>query len=303
MLAFVRREYNLLLCTSIIESGLDIPTSNTIIVNHAERFGLAELYQLRGRVGRSRYQAYAYLLVPSEASISGDALKRLRALQELSELGSGFRLAVQDLEIRGAGNILGAAQSGHIAAVGYEMYARLMERAVRQLKGEKVVDEITPEMRLPFATFIPDDYVRDPHQRLVLYKRLSSALSQEEIDDIGEELVDRYGPVPPPALNLLEAMKLKQLLTCLRVRRLDLTEERAVIAFDESSEISPRGIVGLVQENSDRFQFTPSLELILSPRERGWQKAMDETRSILEGLALHAQRRMTGPRSLTPEGT
>jgi transcription-repair coupling factor (superfamily II helicase) len=165
------------------------------------------------------------------------------------------------------------------------------------------VDEITPEMRLPFATFIPDDYVRDPHQRLVLYKRLSSALSQEEIDDIGEELVDRYGPVPPPALNLLEAMKLKQLLTCLRVRRLDLTEERAVIAFDESSEISPRGIVGLVQENSDRFQFTPSLELILSPRERGWQKAMGETRSILEGLALHAQGRMTQPRPFAPEGT
>ena len=303
MLAFVRREYNLLLCTSIIESGLDIPTANTIIVNHAERFGLAELYQLRGRVGRSRYQAYAYLLVPSEASVSGDALKRLRALQELSELGSGFRLAAQDLEIRGAGNILGPAQSGHIAAVGYEMYTRLMERTVRQLKGEKVLEEITPEMKLPFATFIPDDYVRDPHQRLVLYKRLSSALSQEEIDDMGEELMDRFGPVPPPALNLLEAMKLKQLLTRLRVRRLDLTEEKAVIAFDESSEISPQGIVGLVQENSDRFQFTPHFELILSPRERGWQKAMGETRNILEGLALQAQRRMTQPRPLTPEGT
>jgi len=303
MLAFVRREYNLLLCTSIIESGLDIPTANTIIVNHAEKFGLAELYQLRGRVGRSRYQAYAYLLVPSEASISGDALKRLRALQELSELGSGFRLAVQDLEIRGAGNMVGPAQSGHIAAVGYEMYTRLMERAVRQLKGEKVLEEITPEMKLPFATFIPDDYVRNPHQRLVLYKRLSSARSQEEIDDMGEELMDRFGPVPPPALNLLEAMKLKQLLTRLRVRRLDLTEERTVIAFDESSEISPQGIVGLVQENGDRFQFTPNLELILSPRERGWQKTMGETRSILEGLALHAQGRMTQPRPLTPKGT
>jgi transcription-repair coupling factor (superfamily II helicase) len=135
---------------------------------------------------------------------------------------------------------------------------------------------------------------------LVLYKRLSSARSQEEIDDMGEELVDRFGPVPPPALNLLEAMKLKQLLTRLRVRKLDLTEERTVIAFDESSEISPQGIVGLVQENNDRFQFTPNFELILFPRERGWQKAIGETRSILEGLALQAQRRMTQPRPLSP---
>jgi len=295
MLAFVRKEYNLLLCTSIIESGLDIPTANTIIINHAERFGLAELYQLRGRVGRSKYQAYAFLLVPSETTISGDALKRLRALQELSELGSGFRLAFQDLEIRGAGNILGPAQSGHIAALGYEMYTRLLERTVRQLRGEKVLDDVTPEMKLPFATFIPDDYIGDPHQRLVFYKRLSSARSEEEIDDMGEELKDRFGPIPHPALNLLGAMKLKQLLTRLRVKKLNLSEERAVIAFDESSEISPQGIVGLVQENSDRFQFTPNFELILSIGKGGWHEALGKTKSTLEELSQYAK-----PRGIQP---
>ncbi len=295
MLAFMRKEHNLLLCTSIIESGLDIPTANTIIINHAERFGLAELYQLRGRVGRSKYQAYAFLLVPSEASISGDALKRLRALQELSELGSGFRLAFQDLEIRGAGNILGPAQSGHIAAVGYEMYTHLLERAVRQFKGDKVLEDITPEMKLPFATFIPDDYIGDPHQRLVFYKRLSSARSEEEIDDMGEELKDRFGPIPHPAVNLLGAMKLKQLLTRLRVRKLNLSEERAVIAFDESSEISPQGIVGLVQENSDRFQFTPNFELILSIGKGGWHEALGKTKSTLEELSQYAKPRGVQP--------
>ncbi len=303
MLAFIRKEYNLLLCTSIIESGLDIPTANTIIINHAERFGLAELYQLRGRVGRSKYQAYAFLLVPSEASISGDALKRLRALQELSELGSGFRLAFQDLEIRGAGNILGPAQSGHIAAVGYEMYTHLLERAVRQLRGEKVLEDITPEIKLPFATFIPDNYIGDPHQRLVFYKRLSSARSEENIDDIREELMDRYGPIPPPTLNLLEAMKLKQLLTRLRVRKLNLSMERAVIAFDESSEISPEGIVSLVQENSDRIQFTPRFELVLSIGKGEWQEALGETKSTLEGLTQYAQRSMSQASPRATEGT
>ncbi|MFB0507829.1 MAG: transcription-repair coupling factor [Thermodesulfobacteriota bacterium] len=303
MLAFMRKEYNLLLCTSIIESGLDIPTANTIIINHAERFGLAELYQLRGRVGRSKYQAYAFLLVPSEASISGDALKRLRALQELSELGSGFRLAFQDLEIRGGGNILGPAQSGHIAAVGYEMYTHLLERAVKQLSGEKVLEDITPEMKLPFATFIPDEYIGDPHQRLVFYKRLSSARSEEEIDDMREELRDRYGPIPRPALNLLEAMKLKQLLIRLRVRKLNLSGERAVITFDESSEISPQGIVSLVQDNSDRFQFTPSSELILSMGKEGWQETFGKTKSTLQELIQFAERRGIQPAPPALEGT
>ena len=298
MLAFMRKEYNLLLCTSIIESGLDIPTANTIIINHAERFGLAELYQLRGRVGRSKSQAYAFLLVPSETSITGDALKRLRALQELSELGSGFRLAFQDLEIRGAGNILGPAQSGHIAAVGYEMYTHLVERKVRELRGENVMEEITPEMKLPFPTFIPNDYVPDPHQRLVFYKRLSSARSEEEIDDMKDEFVDRFGSVPLPAENLLEAMKLRLLLTRLRVRKLNLSGERAVISFDDSAQISPQSIIDLVQGKNDRLQFTPSLELILSMEREDEGESFKQTKSILEELSQCVQ-----PGSIQPNYT
>jgi len=178
-----------------------------------------------------------------------------------------------------------------------------LERAVGQLRGEKVLEDITPEMKLPFASFIPNDYIEDPHQRLVLYKRLSSARSEEEIDTMGEELVDRFGPIPSPALNLLEAMKLRQLLTRLRVTKLNLSDERAVIAFDESSEISPQGIVGLVQENSDRFQFTPNFELILSIGKGRWQEIFGKTKSTLEELVQFAQPRRTQPRPEALEGT
>jgi transcription-repair coupling factor (superfamily II helicase) len=216
-------------------------------------------------------------------------------------LGSGFRLAFQDLEIRGAGNILGPSQSGHIAAVGYEMYTHLLERKVRELRGEKVVEEITPEMKLPFPTFIPNDYVTDPHQRLVFYKRLSSARSEGEIDNMKEELVDRFGPVPPSAENLLEAMKLRLLLTRLRVRKLNLSAERTVVAFDDSAEISPQSIVDLVQGKSDQLQFTPSLELILSMGKEGEEEAFWQTKSTLEELIECIQARSIQPNHTTAE--
>jgi transcription-repair coupling factor (superfamily II helicase) len=174
---------------------------------------------------------------------------------------------------------------------------------VRRLRGEKVLEDITPELKLPFATFIPDDYIRDPHQRLVFYKRLSSARSEEEIGDMREELVDRFGPIPAPALNLLEAMKLKQLLTRLRVSKLDLSEKGAVIAFDESSEISPEAIVALVQENRNRFQFTPHFELIISTGKGGGQEAFSHTKNTLEGLAQCAQPRGSQPTALAAKGT
>ena len=188
MLRFVKREYNLLVCTNIIESGLDIPTANTILINHAEKFGLADLHQLRGRVGRGSHQAYAYLLIPGDLALSRDAMRRLRAIQELSELGSGFKLAIQDLEIRGAGNLLGPSQSGHIAAVGFELYTQMMEKAVRELKGEEMVEEITPEIHFHLPAFIPEAYVEDPGERLSLYRRLSFSRSEEEVDGFREEL-------------------------------------------------------------------------------------------------------------------
>ena len=175
MSRFVNKELDVLLATTIIESGLDIPSANTIIVNRADHFGLAQLYQLRGRVGRSRERAYAYLLVPARRPVTKDAQKRLEVLQRFTELGAGFKIASHDLEIRGAGNLLGKDQSGQIAAVGFELYSELLDEAVRELKGEPPREEIDPDVQLPVPAFIPDAYVPDVHQRLYFYKRLAQA--------------------------------------------------------------------------------------------------------------------------------
>jgi len=261
MFDFIEHEIDVLLSTSIIESGLDIPTANTIIINHAEQFGLADLYQLRGRVGRSRERAYAYLIVPSESALSRDALKRLRAIQEFTELGSGFRLAIQDLEIRGTGNLLGIQQSGHIAAVGFEMYTQLIEKAIKRLKGEEIEEEITPEIRWNKPAFVPDSYIENPHQRLSIYKRLSGVQSYEDLEDMRAELEDRYGPVPQPVLNLLEVMRIKPILSHLRVRLFDFNGKRVALSFDKNAKIDPERIVDLAHRFPDRIRFTPDLKL------------------------------------------
>jgi transcription-repair coupling factor (superfamily II helicase) len=243
MFQFVKGEYNLLLCTSIIESGLDIPTVNTILINHAEQFGLADLYQLRGRVGRGSHQAYAYLLISGELTLSKNAMRRLRAIQELSELGSGFKLAMHDLEIRGAGNLLGPSQSGHIAAVGFELYTQLMEKAVRELKGEEVVEEITPEIHFHLPAFIPEFYVEDPAERLSLYRRLSFSHSDDEVERIREEMVDRFGRIPMEVDHLLEVIKVKILLTRLSIRKFEETPSQLVLTFDKATRVSPQRVV------------------------------------------------------------
>jgi transcription-repair coupling factor (superfamily II helicase) len=246
MLQFVRKEYNLLVCTSIIESGLDIPTANTILINHAERFGLADLYQLRGRVGRRSHQAYAYLLIPRDLTLSQDAMRRLRAIQEMSELGSGFRLALQDLEIRGAGNLLGPSQSGHIAAVGFELYTQLMEKAVRELKGEEVIEETTPEIHFRLPAYIPETYVEDPEERLRFYRRLSLTRSDGEVEMIREELLDRFGKIPMEVDHLLEVIKIKILLTRLSIKKFEVTPSQLILVFDEATQVSPQKVLELV---------------------------------------------------------
>jgi len=266
MFQFVKREYNLLVCTSIIESGLDIPAANTILINHAERFGLADLYQLRGRVGRGRHQAYAYLLIPSELTLSKDAMRRLRAIQELSELGSGFRLAVQDLEIRGAGNLLGPSQSGHIHAVGFELYSQLMDRAVKELRGEKVTEEITPEIQFHLPAFIPENYVEDPGERLNLYRRLSHSHGDEDVETIREELLDRFGKIPLEVEHLLEVIKVKILLTRLSIQKFETTPSQYVLTFHESTKVSPQRIVHFIRQGEGTSRLTPESKLIV----QGW---------------------------------
>jgi transcription-repair coupling factor (superfamily II helicase) len=266
---FIDRQIDVLVCTSIIESGLDIPSANTIIINQAEQFGLADLYQLRGRVGRSHERAYAYLLVPGESNLSRDALKRLRAIQEFTELGSGFKLAIQDLEIRGAGNLLGHQQSGHIGAVGFEMYTQLVDQAMKRLRGEKIEEEITPEIRWNRPAFIPDNYVENAHQRLSLYKRLSSIQSDHELEDMRSEIQDRYGPLPEPVSHLLEVMRVKPMLSRMRVKTLDFDGKHAFLTFDKSTKIEPKRLVDLIQHASDRIHFTPGfrLKIHLQPGE------------------------------------
>ncbi len=285
MFQFVRGEHNLLVCTSIIESGLDIPAANTILINHAEHFGLADLYQLRGRVGRGRHQAYAYLLIPSDLVLSRDAAKRFRAIQELSELGSGFKLALQDMEIRGAGNLLGRSQSGHISAVGLDYYTQLMERAVKELRGEEVVEEITPEIHFHLPAFLPESYVKDTEERLRLYRRLSHCRSDEAIEAIREELEDRFGPIPEETAHLLEVIRVKMILTKLSIRKFETTSSQVVLTFDETTRISPKRVVEWVEQGAGKYRLTPDSRLVVE----GWpglkKDPFEAARKLLQALA------------------
>jgi transcription-repair coupling factor (superfamily II helicase) len=285
MLQFVRREYNLLVCTSIIESGLDIPSANTILINHAERFGLADLYQLRGRVGRGSHQAYAYLLIPGELALSRDALKRLRAIQELSELGAGFKLALHDLEIRGAGNLLGSSQSGHVQAVGFEYYTHLMEKAIKEMRGEEVIEEITPEIHFHLPAFIPENYVEEPAERLSLYRRLSFSRSDEDVEKIRQELTDRFGKIPEEAENLIEVIHVKILLTRLSIRKFEETPSSLVITFDETTKVSPEKVLDLVRRGKGRYRLTPDSRLVVD----GWRDTKKDpfgaAKDLLQALA------------------
>ncbi|MGA7561682.1 MAG: transcription-repair coupling factor [Desulfobaccales bacterium] len=254
MLRFWRKEVDVLMCTAIIEAGLDIPQANTIIINRAHTLGLAQLYQLRGRVGRSQSQAYAYLLVPDEAALSNEAQKRLKALMEFTELGSGFKIAMHDLQIRGAGNLLGQAQSGQVAEVGYELYLQLLEEAVREFKGEPEDLAPDPEIRLPLAAYLPEDYVPDVQQRLALYRRLSGRLTPEMVQELEGEFQDRFGPLPPEGRNLLEVVRLKHRLRQLGLKRLEVQDSFVRLQFAQPERLDLPRLVGLLKSKPDTFR-------------------------------------------------
>jgi len=257
MWRFWRREVDVLVCTAIIEAGLDIPAANTIIINRAHTLGLAQIYQLRGRVGRGQEQAYAYLLVPAEEQLPREAQKRLKALMEFTELGSGFKIALHDLQIRGAGNLLGAAQSGHIAAVGYELYLQLLEEEINRLKGEPQDLTPDPELHLPLAAYLPETYIPDIDQRLTLYRRLSGRLAQEEVDAIQEELMDCYGPLAPEAANLLEVVRAKGVLRHLGITRLDMNNGFITVKLAATHQLDHTRLVAEVLKRPRRYQLTP----------------------------------------------
>ena len=285
MLSFMHGESNLLLCTTIIESGLDIPNANTLIVNRADTFGLSQLYQLRGRVGRSKQRAYAYLLIPGEGSITPDARERLKIIQELTELGAGFRIATHDLEIRGAGDLLGARQSGDIVAVGYELYAELLDEAVRTLKGEAMPERVEPEIKLKVPAFIPEDYVRDPNQRLLIYKKLTQPADEAEIDDIRAELIDRFGALPMAAVYLLEVMRIRVLLKGLLVKEIELAGADLVLSFHERTPVSPDAITALLRKGKEKYLFTPEFRLYARITDSSFDGVLLEARNLLKSLA------------------
>ena len=284
MLRFINREIDMLVCTTIIESGLDIPAANTIIINRADRFGLGQIYQLRGRVGRVDEQAYAYLFVPSESHLGKNAQKRLKVLMEHSDLGSGFQIAMSDLRIRGGGTILGASQSGHIAAVGYDMFLKLMENAMAELKGDAVPESLEPEINIAMSAVIPEAYMADIDQRLSAYRRLAKMTELKEIADFKAELMDRFGDLPPETESLFLKIMLKVLSIKAGVKRLDLSDRLLSLCFSEAHQKQPDGIVDMVVEQSKRFEFTPAHVLKSKLSKGSLGSLLLQTKNILKEI-------------------
>jgi transcription-repair coupling factor (superfamily II helicase) len=281
---FIAHECDVLVCSAIIESGLDIPSANTILINRADTFGLAQLYQLRGRVGRSHQRAYAYLLIPGEHVISRDAQKRLRVLQELDDLGSGFRLAAHDLEIRGAGNLLGKRQSGQIAAVGLELYMRMLEDVVLELRGAERRVEVDPEVQLGVPAFIPEEYVPDVSQRLVLYKRLASVARSDDLAEIAAEMQDRFGPLPPPVDTLVQVMDLRRHLKALLVTRARRRGDQVLFDFHPSTPLETSRLLAIVRKSDDRCRMVGEYQLSFSPQARDVDGMLTDCREFLGRL-------------------
>jgi transcription-repair coupling factor (superfamily II helicase) len=261
MLDFVEGRYDVLCATAIIESGLDIPRANTMIIDRADLFGLAQLYQLRGRVGRSRERAYCYLLVPPPSQMSDEARHRIEAIEKFTELGSGFHVASLDMELRGAGDLLGAEQSGNVAQVGFDLYVQMLEEAVAELRGEPVVQGIEPELTFDEPSFLPEQYVDDVGVRLSLYKRLASALDEEEVADIATEMEDRFGAAPSPARILVRVMAIKTRLRKLRALGIEASRERVVLHLREDSPIDAAKMMELCAAKKSPYKLTPDLRL------------------------------------------
>jgi len=285
MFLFINKEIDMLVCTTIIESGLDIPAANTIIVNRADRFGLAQMYQLRGRVGRADEQAYAYLLIPHESLLGKNAQKRLKVLMEHSDLGSGFQIAMNDLKIRGGGTILGASQSGHIAAVGYDMFLKLMESAMAELKGEPTLEPLEPEVNISFSAFLAETYIVDIDQRMAAYRRLARMNELHEIADFKSELIDRFGPLPEEAANLLLKIALKVLAKKAGVAKLDIAGKELILQFSQLHQSNPAAMIDMILADPDRFELTPEHVLKAKLSSHSINAQLAQAKYLLKDIA------------------
>ena len=286
LFAFMNHEYDVFVATTIIENGIDIPLANTILINRADRHGLSELYQLRGRVGRSNRRSYAYLLIPPEQELTDIARRRLAALKEFSDLGAGFKIAALDLELRGAGNMLGGEQSGHIEAIGFEMYTTMLEEAVRRIKGEQVNETVPTQLNLGISLRIDESYIAEENQRLRIYKRIAAAASEGEVAEVRAELEDRYGPVPEPVKHLLEAAALRAECERLGVSQVERKRDQVHMRFAQNASIDPNRLMKLVARYAKRgAQFTPQGVLRFPLVEKDPVEMILEIRLLLDELA------------------
>ncbi|MFY9950831.1 MAG: transcription-repair coupling factor, partial [Candidatus Sulfotelmatobacter sp.] len=284
MLKFMHHEADILVSTTIIENGLDIPLCNTILINRADRLGLSELYQLRGRVGRSNRRAYAYLMLPPEIELTPIARRRLAALKEFSDLGAGFKIAALDLELRGAGNMLGGEQSGHIEAIGFELYTQMLERAVREMKGEAAPDEAETQLNLGLNIRIPADYVPEENQRLQMYKRVARVETEQQLTDVAAELQDRYGPPPPAVRNLLDYASLKLLCMKVGVNAIERKRDSVTLKFQQNAAVDPEQLARFVAAQRGA-QFTPDGQLKFALKATAAEEVLRALRTVLEQLA------------------
>jgi len=280
MLDFIDNKYDVLVATTIIENGIDIPRANTIIINRADNYGLSQLYQLRGRVGRSNRRAYAYLLIPSELELTPIARRRLSAIREFSDLGAGFRIAALDLELRGAGNVLGGQQSGHLDALGFDLYTKMLERTVQEIRGEEIEDDVSVSINLGIDVSIPQDYISETAQRLRTYKRISSAENEEVLRQIYSEINDRYGKMPESVENLFEYARLRRFAEQMRVVSIDKTKDGLAIKLNENAKVNPEKLMEFVT-NNESANFSPSGILKIITNE---ENLIEAARQVLEKI-------------------
>ena len=296
MSSFYHRHQHILLCSTIIETGIDIPNANTIIIERADKFGLAQLHQLRGRVGRSHHQAYAYLLTPPHSAISADAGKRLEAIEAAGDLGSGYLLATLDLEIRGAGELLGDEQSGQIQSVGFSMYMDMLQRAVESLRRGEIPDVDAPldqgtEVNLHVPALIPDDYLPDVNTRLVLYKRIAAASGNDELRSLQVEMIDRFGLLPPQVDNLFQVSRMRLRAQDLGIRTIEAGPEGGSIDFKETTPVNPLSLVNLVQSDPRSYTLAGPTRLRFDHSLPNIQERQRYLEQLLDNIATDPNKR------------
>jgi len=286
---FYHQHFNILVCTTIIETGIDIPSANTIIIDRADKFGLAQLHQLRGRVGRSHHQAYAYLLTPEPKSMTTDATKRLEAISRADQLGSGFTLATHDLEIRGAGELLGEGQSGHIQSIGFTLYMELLERAVEAIRAGKSIELDIPlseeiEIKLNIPALIPEDYLPDVHMRLMMYKRIANANSEADLRELQVEMIDRFGLLPDHLKNLYRVTELKLQAKQMGISKVEAGPMGGRIDFGSDTVVEPLTIVQLVQQQPDIYRLHGATTLKFTASMDTAEQRLEQVQTFLSQL-------------------